>query len=157
MSNPIFPLPSLVNLPPLPPSEPCGALAVQPCLAPVPAPPEPSTPPAVPLPEKPVSAAPVRRAVGEVLGERMRFPRSHPGTHSCAITTNSCNRTRKRSIFNHISQHSCCRSKRPSAFPTRSPTIPASKTENGRRRSAKRSSWTKLPEKRVEWRPRSSL
>lgn len=56
MSNLMFPLPPLVDIPPRTPSQPCGALAAQPCLAPVPAIPGPSTPPAVPALEKPASA-----------------------------------------------------------------------------------------------------
>ncbi|MGA3328581.1 MAG: hypothetical protein ABSF45_29380 [Terriglobia bacterium] len=58
MSNPIYPLPPFVNIPPQPPSEPSGALAVQPCLAPVPAIPEASISSAAPPPEKPATAPP---------------------------------------------------------------------------------------------------
>lgn len=36
MSNLMFSMPPLVNIPPHPPSQPCGAHATQPCLAPVP-------------------------------------------------------------------------------------------------------------------------
>jgi len=58
MSNLIYPLPPLAKTPPRPPSEPCGALAAEPCLAPVPAVPGPSTPSAAPRPEKPPSDPP---------------------------------------------------------------------------------------------------
>lgn len=38
MSNPMYPLPPNVTFPPRPAAVPCGALSVQPCLAPAPAP-----------------------------------------------------------------------------------------------------------------------
>ncbi len=62
----------------------------------------------------------------------------------------SCNR--KGSFSNRISHRSCCRSMRPLAFPTTSPTIPARGIENGKRRSVKPSSWMKLPERGLKGR-----
>ena len=58
MSNHIHPLPPVVNTAPQPLSVSCGALAAQTCLAPVPAVPGPSTPPADPRTEKGASAPP---------------------------------------------------------------------------------------------------
>lgn len=58
MSNPIYPLAPLLNTPPRPPYEPSGALAVQPCLAPIPAILEASTSSDVPPLEKPPTAPP---------------------------------------------------------------------------------------------------
>ncbi len=83
MSNHIHPLPLLANLPPRPPSAPCGALAAQPCLAPVPAVPGPSTPSAVPLPEKPATAPPAPRQSARCSVKGCVFPAPSKGGVMC--------------------------------------------------------------------------
>ena len=85
MSNLTFPLPSLVSTSPESPSQPCGALAVQPCLAPVPSPPQPATPLAASQSRETGLRPASPLAVGKVLGKRMRFPCFHPGSQSMPL------------------------------------------------------------------------
>jgi len=83
MSNPIYPLSPVVNISPRPSSEPCGALAAQPCLAPVSALPEASTLPAVPVPEKPASATLVPHQSPRCSVKGCVFPASSAGHPMC--------------------------------------------------------------------------
>ncbi len=83
MSNLIHPLSPLVNIPPRPPSTPCGPLAVQPCLAPAPAVPPPSIPTAVPLPERPGSDAPAPRRSPRCSVKGCVFPAPIQGSTTC--------------------------------------------------------------------------
>lgn len=62
MPNLIFSLPPIASVPPRPPPESCGALAAQPCLAPIPAVPPASTPPAIPPPEESVTPSASRQS-----------------------------------------------------------------------------------------------
>ena len=83
MSNLMCPLPPFVNTPTRLTSEPCGALAPQPCLAPVPALPEPSTPPAVPASAKRASATVVPLPSARCSVKGCVFPAPLPGHTMC--------------------------------------------------------------------------
>ena len=83
MSNLMIHLPEFANVPPRPPSEPCGSLAAQPCLAPVPDSPRASTCPGVPQPNKSVSAAPVPRQSPRCSVKGCVFPVPLPGATVC--------------------------------------------------------------------------
>ena len=83
MSNLMFPLPALVRTSPQSPSEPCGSLATQPCLAPLPALPGPSTPPADLLPDEPASAPPAPLPPARCSVKACVFPAPSPGKTKC--------------------------------------------------------------------------
>ncbi len=83
MSNHILPLPSFVSIPSRPPSVPCGVLDARLGLASVPAVPVPSTLPAVPLPERPASAAPAPRQPARCSVKGCVFPAPLQGHTQC--------------------------------------------------------------------------
>jgi hypothetical protein len=87
MFNPIYPLAPLVNNSPRPLSGPCGALAVQPCLAPVPAIPAVSTPPAVLPPNKRAAAPPAPLPSLRCSVKGCVFPAPIPGYTKCRYHT----------------------------------------------------------------------
>ena len=83
MSNPMSALPPVGSIPPRPRSEPCGALAAETCLVPVPALPGPSTPPEVRLPEQSASAAPAPRQSARCSVKGCVFPAPLQGHTKC--------------------------------------------------------------------------
>ena len=83
MSNLMLHLPEFVSVPPRPFSKPCGPLATQPCLAPVPDPPRASTCLDVPQPKKPVSATPVPMQSPRCSVKGCVFPVPLPGATVC--------------------------------------------------------------------------
>ena len=83
MSNLTFPLPSLMSTSHQSLSQPCGALAVQPCLAPVPSPPQPSTPLSASQSEKPATAPVSPLPVARCSVKGCVFPVSTPGHNQC--------------------------------------------------------------------------
>ena len=89
MSNLTFPLPSLMSTPRQALSQPCGALAVQPCLAPVPSPPQPSTPLSASQSEKPATAPVSPMPVARCSVKGCVFPRFHPGSQSMPLPRSS--------------------------------------------------------------------
>ncbi len=83
MSNLIFPLPPPVMSPPQPLSQPCGALAVQPCVAPIPGVPLAPTPCAAPQPKIPISAAPAPLPSARCSVKGCVFPTPSRGSAIC--------------------------------------------------------------------------
>jgi len=83
MSNPIYPLPPLANYSPRPLPEPYGALGLQPCLAPVPAIPKVSTPPAVALKDKTATPPPAPLQSPRCSVKGCVFPAPLPGGTMC--------------------------------------------------------------------------
>ena len=83
MSNLVIHLPEFVNVPPRPLSKPCGSLAAQPCLAPLPGSPRASTCPDTPQPKKLVSAAPVPTQSPRCSVKGCVFPVPLPGATVC--------------------------------------------------------------------------
>jgi len=83
MPNLTFPLPSPVSISPQSPSEPCGALAVQPCLVPGPSSSQPSIPLAASQPEKSASAPPTPSPSARCPVKGCVFPVSSPGHNQC--------------------------------------------------------------------------
>ena len=83
MPNLTFPSPSLGSISPQSPAQPCGVLAVQPCLAPTPSPHPPSTPLAVSQPPKPATAPPAPMPSRRCAVKGCVFPVSIQGHNQC--------------------------------------------------------------------------
>jgi len=83
MSNLMFPLSPIAQNPLPPPSEPCGALAAQPCLAPVPAIPRVLPPSEISEPKRPAPAAPAPSPSARCSVRGCVFPAPFAGQTRC--------------------------------------------------------------------------